>query len=190
MSCIQPHHHFYPISSAAVSCCSLSLHSQKLLLHVHLRPFSLPCYHALISSCVVTWYIVKQAEGLPDIKIVNFDWFLESTKGQGKADEAAYEMAKPHGVDQNMGTQGTKRSHAQMAVQKQDSDDEKDKDVMQPPAKKQKDVQKDVQKDMQKASSTALSVPVDDGCNLSGMLSRRRFICNPYMVRRSLRRPL
>jgi len=108
---------------------------------------------------------VAQAQKLPDIKIVSLDWLLESVNEGMVLDEAQYSFTN-HTTDKSAPNSqlatGKKRVRAatpeendtqQITARYPEEDEE-------PPVKRQKDGQK-------AKSSSALTVPVDEGCNLA-----------------------
>lgn len=97
--------------------------------------------------------IVNLAAELAGVKIVSYEWILDSVEGKAKVDEGRYLMAvggAKTALDQTIG-KGKKRAAK--------SSDDEDIHVQQPPAKKRKDGQK--------AHSDTVQVWVDDVCPLA-----------------------
>lgn len=98
--------------------------------------------------------VVNLAAELAGVKIVSYEWILDSVEERKKVDEGKYLMAVggPKTAPNQAISKGKKRPA--------ESSDDEDIDVQQPPAKKRKDGQK--------AHSDLVQVRVDDVCPLAG----------------------
>ena len=124
-------------------------------------------FHILYTADWVVMVVcaVAQAQKLPDIKIVSLDWLLDSANDGKVLDEDQYSFANKNrdkAAPSSQPATGKKRARASTPgeddPQQTTPPDGKEDD--EPPVKRQKDGQK------AKADS-ALSVPVDEGCNLA-----------------------
>lgn len=139
------------------------IEGRRSLLNSHASSTPKLLYSANCIAIVV--FPVAQAGTLPDIKIVNLDWLLDSVNGGKLLDEAQYLFTSrsiDKSVTKSQSNSGKKRARAD-TPDNHDAGNAASPDIeenQQPPVKRQKDGQK-------AKSGSALNVPVDEGCNLA-----------------------
>ncbi len=109
-------------------------------------------------------HLVKQAINNPDIKVVGFEWLLDSITSQKKLDEEKYKIGHSSIDDKDSKSKKRARNSTPVDDDKPDDDEEEEEDEEKPPEKKRKD--------SQKALSLSLRVPVDEeyAANTNGRL--------------------
>lgn len=114
---------------------------------------------------VIVVFTVAQAQKLPDIRIVSLDWLLDSVNEGKVLDEDQYSFENKNidkSAPDSQPAKGKKRARA-ASPEEDDAQQITPLDVKEeeePPVKRQKDGQK-------AKSGSALSVPVDERCNLA-----------------------
>lgn len=103
--------------------------------------------------------LVKQASAIPNIKIIEVSWLLDSFDTLKQADEDDY-ILNPSVTTTN-DTNGKKRARSETPSEDEASTSTEEKE--EPPAKKQKDDQN--------PTSKPLHIPVDEECPLASWLS-------------------
>lgn len=108
---------------------------------------------------------VAQAQRLPDIKIVSLDWLLDSVNDGKVFDEAHYSFTDPNTDKSAPSPQPAMRPKRARAATPEKNDTQQiatsnPKEDRVPHTKRQKDGQK-------AKSGSALTVSVDEGCNLA-----------------------
>lgn len=119
-----------------------------------------------ITRCT-DFVLVTQALDIKNVKIVSFQWLLDSMDGKKKVNEAKYLMASTTAAKDPPKNQTKGKKRARDAS----PDDEKTvkaEDEEKPKSKKHKDANI--------AQSGSLNVPIDEGCSLGGKLSLSMFL--------------
>ena len=122
-----------------------------------------PLYTA--NGLLIVIFAVTQAKGLPGTKIVSLDWLLESVEEGKMLDEAQYSFtikAMDKSAPSSQSNGGKKRARVETPEDNnaQQTASPVSDEAEQPPMKRQKDGQK-------AKSGSALTIPVDEGCNLA-----------------------
>ncbi len=114
---------------------------------------------------VIVVLAVAQAQKLPDIKIVSLDWLLESVNEGKVLDEGRYSFTDPNTDKSAPNPQPAMRPKRARAATPEGNDTQQ---IATSEPKEDKAPRNKRQKDGQKAKSgSALTVSVDEGCNLA-----------------------
>lgn len=168
--CISPSLRY--LSFAMASDCPqldvMQLSSSRISSHLsllHVRTSSTLTILYTTDWVVIVISAVAQAQKLPDIKIVSLDWLLDSVNEGKVFDEAHYSFTDPNTDKSAPSPQPAMRLKRARAATPEKNDTQQiatsnPKEARVPHTKRQKDGQK-------AKSGSALTVSVDEGCNLA-----------------------
>ncbi|KAI9866275.1 MAG: hypothetical protein M1813_001397 [Trichoglossum hirsutum] len=132
----------------------------------------------------------KQAQNIPDLKVVNLDWLLDSAQNRQLEPESSYALDNPKSLSGTGNAKSKTRSAAARSNTSVMKPDDKTDNTTKPSSKGRKRARQNAAavdddiahddaaensepatkrfKDGQKSKSASLSIPVDEGCHLSG----------------------